>query len=116
MEAGQRPDSRLMQEAVGGARQGDMEAVHFLYVRYAQDVLRCVGGFVRDPDEARDITQGVFAELTETIGGYEQRDIPFMAWILRVARNTALDHVRARGTIPIEDARVADAGHARVGL
>ena len=27
---------------------------------------------------------------------YEQREVPFSAWILRVARNAALDHLRAR--------------------
>lgn len=110
-----RPDSRLVQEAVGRAKKGDMGAIHFLYVRYAPDVLRYVNSFIHDPHEAEDITQNVFAKLITAIGKYEQREVPFTAWILRVARNAALDHMRARRAIPMEDVRVADAGQRQVG-
>jgi RNA polymerase sigma-70 factor (ECF subfamily) len=36
---------------------------------------------------------------------YEARDVPFAAWILRVARNVALDHMRQRRAIPCEEVR-----------
>jgi RNA polymerase sigma-70 factor, ECF subfamily len=111
----QRPDSRLVQEAVGRAKKGDMGAIHFLYVRYAPDVLRFVNSFVHDQHEAEDITQNVFAKLITAIRKYEQREVPFTAWILRVARNAALDHMRTRRAIPMEDVRVADAGQRQVG-
>ncbi len=91
-----------------------MEGLHFLYVRYAPDVLRFVNSFVHDEHEAEDITQNVFAKLITAIGKYEQREVPFTAWILRVARNAALDHMRARRAIPTEDVRVADAGQRQV--
>ncbi len=113
-EATGRPDSQLVQEAVGRAKQGDMGAFHFLYVRYAQDVLRYVNSFVHDQHEAEDITQNVFAKLITAIGKYQQREVPFTAWILRVARNAALDHMRARRAIPTEEVRVADTGRAQV--
>lgn len=112
----QQPDSRLVQEAVGRAKKGDMGAMHFLYVRYAPDVLRFVNSFVHDHHEAEDITQNVFAKLITAIGKYEQREVPFTAWILRVARNAALDHMRARRAIPTEDvAGRRDAGQRQVG-
>jgi RNA polymerase sigma-70 factor (ECF subfamily) len=114
-EAG-RPETRLVQEAVGRAKQGDMEALHFLYVSYAQDVQRFVNSLVHDHHEAEDITQNVFAKLIKAIGKYEQRDVPFTAWILRVARNAALDHMRARRAIPTEEVRVADSGHAETSF
>lgn len=109
-------DSRLVQEAVCRAKQGETEAIHFLYVRYAADVQRFVNSFVQDHHEAEDITQNVFAKLITAIHKYEQREVPFTAWILRVARNAALDHVRARRAIPAEEVRVADAGQGEVGL
>lgn len=87
-------DSRLVQRAVTCAKEGDPEGLHFLYVRYAPDVLRCVASFVHDDHEAEDITQGVFTELVTAINEYEQREVPFAAWILRVARKAALDHMR----------------------
>src|SRR5262245_24626111 len=37
---------------------------------------------------------------------YEEREVPFAAWIMRVARNAALDHVRARRQIPVEEVRL----------
>ena len=109
-------DSRLVQDAVAYAKAGDPEGLHFLYLRYAPDVERYVNSVVHDRHEAEDITQGVFAKLITTIGKYEQREVPFTAWILRVARNAALDHMRARRAIPTEDVRMADTGQAQVGL
>jgi RNA polymerase sigma-70 factor (ECF subfamily) len=77
--------------AIARAKQGDTSALHFLYVRYADDVYGFVNSIVRDRHEAEDITQNLFARLTWTIGEYDEREAPFSAWILRVARNSALD-------------------------
>jgi RNA polymerase sigma-70 factor (ECF subfamily) len=108
-------DSRLVQQAVERAKAGDPEGLHFLYVRFADDVLRYVRSFVHDHHEAEDITQNVFAKLIDGIKKYEQREVPFAAWILRVARNAALDQMRARRAIPTEEVRVADDGSAETG-
>jgi RNA polymerase sigma-70 factor (ECF subfamily) len=108
--------SRLTQQAVARAKAGDSEGLHFLYVRFADDVLRYVASFVRDHHEAEDITQNVFTKLMTAIKKYEQREVPFEAWILRVARNAALDHLRSKRAIPTEEVRIADSGGAQVGL
>lgn len=89
--------------------------LHFLYVRFAADVQRFVDSLVHDHHEAEDFTQDVFARLATKLGKYEQRKAPFAAWILRVARNAALDRIRARRAIPIEEVRVADTGQAQLG-
>lgn len=108
--------SNLTRDAVARAKAGDAEGLHYLYVRYADDVLRYVASFIRDHHEAEDITQNVFAKLMTAIKKYEQREVPFDAWILRVARNAALDHLRARRAIPIEEVRLADTGRVQTGL
>jgi RNA polymerase sigma-70 factor (ECF subfamily) len=108
--------TRLTQEAVARAKAGESEGLHYLYVRYADDVRRCVTRFIRDHHEAEDITQNVFAKLMKAIKKYEQREVPFDAWILRVARNAALDHLRAKRAIPTEEIRLADNGSAEMGL
>jgi hypothetical protein len=61
-----------------------------LYVRYADDVQDYVESIVRDRHEAEDITQNVFAKLITAIAGYERQG-PFAAWLLRVARDAALE-------------------------
>lgn len=109
-------DGRLVQQAVRRAKEGDREAMHFLYVRYAADLIRYVNSFVNDHHEAEDIVQNVFAKLIRAIKKYEPTDVPFTAWILRVARNAALDHIRARRAVPAEDIHVADFGQAQIGV
>jgi RNA polymerase sigma-70 factor (ECF subfamily) len=109
-----RPDSQLVQMAVSAAKEGDQEAVHFLYVRYGPDLLRYVNSFVQDDHESEDIVQNVFAKLITSVSRYEQKDVPFTAWIMRVARNAALDHLRARRAIPTEEVRLADSVDSEV--
>jgi RNA polymerase sigma-70 factor, ECF subfamily len=111
-----RGTSQLTQQAVARAKAGDTEGLHYLYVRYADDVLRYVTSLVRDHHEAEDITQNVFAKLMKAIRRYEQREVPFDAWILRVARNAALDHLRAKRAIPTEEVRVVDTGRTQTGI
>lgn len=106
------PDSRLERDglvplAVARAKEGDRSALQFLYIRYVGEVHRYVTSIVRDEHEAEDITQGVFLKLMYVIGRYTQRDVPFVAWLRRVARNAALDNLRAKRTVPVNELREA---------
>lgn len=94
--------------AVARAKEGDNEAVRFLYLRYADNVYGYVRSIVRDDYEAEDVTQHVFAKLMTVIGKYEQRGVPFTAWILRLAHNVAIDHVRKRRAVPAAEVYGAD--------
>jgi RNA polymerase sigma-70 factor, ECF subfamily len=101
-------DSCLTRLAVAQAKAGDPDGIHYLYVRYADDVRRYVATFVKDQYEAEDITHNVFAKLMTAITKYEEQSVPFAAWILRVARNTSLDYLRAKRMIPTDDVRLSD--------
>ena len=98
----------LVARAVARAKEGDREAVRFLYLRYADNVYGYVRSIVRDEYEAEDVTQQVFAKLMVVIGKYEQRSVPFSAWILRLAHNAAIDHMRKRRAIPAAEVYGAD--------
>jgi RNA polymerase sigma-70 factor, ECF subfamily len=111
-----RPSPQLVGAAIRRAKAGDMSAVHFLYLRFADDVCGYVNSIVHDSHEAEDITQNVFAKLPTAIHRYEPREVPFAAWILRVSRNAALDHLRARRQIPFEEVRTDDDGHEQLGF
>jgi RNA polymerase sigma-70 factor (ECF subfamily) len=97
-----------VQRAVQLAKQRDGDALRYIYIRYADSVFGYVRSIVRDEHEAEDITQQVFAKLMTVLPKYQQRDVPFSAWILRVARNMAFDHMRARRSIPCEEVRGVD--------
>ena len=88
--------------AVARAKEGDREAMRFLYVSYSHNIYGYVRSIVRDDHEAEDVTQHVFAKLMTTIGKYDDRGVPFFAWLLRLARNVAIDHLRANRATPIE--------------
>jgi RNA polymerase sigma-70 factor (ECF subfamily) len=98
-------DRGLIARAVRRAQNGEMEAIGFLYARYADDVNRYVRSILADAHDADDITQQVFAKLITSIGKYEPREVPFLAWVLRVSRNLALDHIRTRRCVPVAEVR-----------
>lgn len=95
--------SREVRRAVARAKQGDREAVRFLYLRYCDNVYGYVCSIVRDPGDAEDITQHVFMKLITVIVKYDDRGVPFSGWLLRLARNAALDHLRRRRATPAEE-------------
>lgn len=97
-------------EAVERAKVGDREALRFLYARYADSIYGYVRGMVRDHHEAEDITQHVFAKLITAIVKYDDRGNPFFAWLLRLARNVTIDHMRAQRVAP-----QAESGDQRAG-
>jgi len=91
---------RLVARAVARAKEGDSDAVRFLYLRYADNVYGYVRSIVRDHHDAEDVTQQVFAKLITAIARYEQRSVPFVAWLLRMSHNVAVDAIRARRSTP----------------
>jgi RNA polymerase sigma-70 factor (ECF subfamily) len=107
---------RLVNRATALAKEGDTSALGYLYVRYGDDVYRYVQSIVHDSYEAEDITQNVFAKLMFALRTYEERAVPFSAWMLRVARNAALDYLRAPRMVPCEEVRTSDEGHEQIGF
>src|ERR687883_523103 len=107
---------QLVLDAVAHAKKGDADALRFLYLRYADNVYGYICSIVRDEHEAEDVTQHIFAKLLTALDRYEPRVVPFSAWILRVAHNAAIDHMRARRPVPCEEVRsteLADQNVAR---
>jgi RNA polymerase sigma-70 factor (ECF subfamily) len=106
---------KLVLDAVLRAKDGDRDALRFLYLRYADNVYGYVCSIVRDEHEAEDVTQMIFAKLLTALERYEPRSVPFSAWILRVAHNASIDHVRARRMVPCEEVRSPETEAENVG-
>jgi RNA polymerase sigma-70 factor, ECF subfamily len=95
-------DEREVKQLVAAARAGDRDAMQALYVSYAAGVQMYVGRIVPQRD-AEDVTQQVFAKLMTELDRYRPGEAAFAAWVLRVARNLAIDHLRRSRLVPCAD-------------
>lgn len=89
-------------QAIARAKDGDEMAMRYLYLRFSGNVFGYTRSIVADGHEAEDITQQVFARLITAIGSYQPRAVPFSAWLLRIAHNMAIDHIRRQRATPSE--------------
>jgi RNA polymerase sigma-70 factor, ECF subfamily len=114
------PDAdALVVAATEQARAGDDDALRLIYLLYADNVFGYVFAIVRDEHDAEDITSEVFARLPRALTHYKASATPFAAWLLRVARNAALDHLRAQRSVPLAEVHATGATaelHARERL
>lgn len=99
---------RLVSSAVDRARDGDPDALRFLYLRYSDMVFSYVCSIVSDEHSAEDITQIVFSRLAMRLQRYKASEVPFAGWIARVACNASIDHMRAQRSVPCEEVRDPD--------
>ena len=82
------PEGALERSAIAAAKRGEWGGIHYLYARHADEVFSYVLSIVGEHHEAEDITRDIFRELDSEITRYEERSVPFAAWIMRVARST----------------------------
>jgi len=74
----------------------DASAVDELYDRHAPLLLGLILQIVRDRNDAEDVLQEVFLRVWQRADSYNPALGSPSAWLCRVARNRAIDRVRAR--------------------
>jgi RNA polymerase sigma-70 factor (ECF subfamily) len=84
----------------------------WLFRRYAPSVRRYSRSIVLDEHEAEDVTQQVFLKLMGSLESYRAASGPLEPRILRITRQTALDHLRRRRLLQMTD---VDPFHAAAG-
>lgn len=83
------------------AQRGDRGAFEVLVDRYKERAYRIAFDFVRDREDARDLSQEAFLRAFARIRGFDQRS-SFYTWFYRILVNLCLDHHRRRGGMPVE--------------
>jgi RNA polymerase sigma-70 factor (ECF subfamily) len=79
---------------------GDLRrAASSLVVAYGSDVLATCIAMVRDRAAAEDVTQEVFGEALRALATFRGESSP-RTWLLSIARNRCIDHLRARKRDP----------------
>src|SRR5688500_4997480 len=92
MDAAANADSELVERI----KDGDVRSAGALLVtRFADEVYALCRAMVRDPVEAEDLSQDVFGRAFASLRSFRGEATP-RTWILRIARNRCIDHLRAQ--------------------
>ncbi len=83
------------EELVAAVRGGHNDAFGYLFARYQQRVAAYVGRMVGSREHAEEIAQEAFISALRRMRETQQM-IAFRPWIYGIARNAAIDHLRAR--------------------
>jgi RNA polymerase sigma-70 factor (ECF subfamily) len=89
----------IEQAKIDGAAFGE------LYEIYVDRIYNYIYYRTADREEAEDLTSRVFFRAIQHIGRYEDKGVPFSAWLYRIARNLVANWYRdnsRRSTIPID--------------
>jgi RNA polymerase sigma-70 factor (ECF subfamily) len=91
---------------VGRARLGDAEAFGSLVRRHLQAAYAVALARLGEPADAEDVCQDAFIQALERLDDCRQPD-RFLAWLIAIVRNRALDHQRflaVRHSVPLDTA------------
>lgn len=88
-------------EAVHAAQGGDEAAFRAVFRAVHPRLLGYVRTIVAEPD-AEDVTAEAWLHISRDLDRFQGDADRFRGWAARIARNRALDHLRARGRRPRE--------------
>jgi RNA polymerase sigma-70 factor (ECF subfamily) len=82
---------------VDAARVGDEKAIAELYNKYFPRVYRYMLVRTGNVGDAEDLTEEVFIRVLDALERFEWREVPFSAWLFRIAHNAVVSHQRRDG-------------------
>jgi len=89
------------QQLVERVQQGDKKAFDLLVSKYQQRILNLVGRFVRNPNDAMDVSQEAFLKAYRALPKF-RGDSAFYTWMYRIAVNTAKNYLAVQSRRPME--------------
>jgi RNA polymerase sigma-70 factor (ECF subfamily) len=84
------------------AARADPEAFGLLYRRHRLSVYRYIRSRAKTDDDAIDLTAVTFERALVAMPRYRSRGGGFVAWLLRIARNAAIDAGRKTSAVPLD--------------
>jgi RNA polymerase sigma-70 factor (ECF subfamily) len=92
--------NRTDEELVAAAAAGEDTAFEELTARYLREVYSFALRLVGVKEEAEDISQETFVKVWKNLKKYNQKSSKFKTWLMRIARNTCVDHLRKQKSVP----------------
>jgi RNA polymerase sigma-70 factor (ECF subfamily) len=92
-----------VRQLVERAQLGNREALEELYLMHFERIYSYLHLSVGNRHDAEDLTTQTFLRMLEAIGGFRWREVPFSAWLFRIAHNLAMDHFRANRRVQTEE-------------
>lgn len=89
-------DDLEIRDLVARAAAGDVGAFGTLFDLYGPRVHRFIQLRVREPADAEDLLQSVFLKVLQSLPRYQERGLPFAAWLFQIVRNAVIDYGRTR--------------------
>lgn len=81
------------QALVKKIKEGDIAAINRMVETYQDIIFRICYGFVRNEEDANDLSQEVFIKAYRSINKF-QGDSKLSSWLYRIAVNLSLNHIR----------------------
>ena len=81
-------------ELIKKAQRGDQLAFGELYECHATVIFRYLFAHLDNRMDAEDLTGEVFLKAWQSLPRYNDRGVPFLAFLFRIARNVLVDHYR----------------------
>ncbi|GAB3959197.1 sigma-70 family RNA polymerase sigma factor [Spirosoma harenae] len=78
----------------------DQQAFQWLYDQYSPALYGVVLRIVRDEEQAADLLQDIFVKIWKNLDAYDSSKGRLFTWMLNIARNSAIDSLRAQKTQP----------------
>lgn len=88
-------------ELVRRVQKGDKRAFDVLVLKYQHKIVNLVMRYVRDSDQALDITQEAFVKAYRALPRF-RGDSAFYTWLYRIAVNTAKNYLAAQRRRPTD--------------
>lgn len=89
-------------DLVARVATGDVAAMQSLYTLHAEAARRFVRGRINDAQAAEDVVHDTMLAVWRGAGGFEGR-ASVRSWILTLARNKAVDHVRRHAKVTLAE-------------
>jgi RNA polymerase sigma-70 factor, ECF subfamily len=90
-----RTPAKAVRQLVEQAQLGNRGALEELYLIHFDRIYSYLHLSVGNRHDAEDLTTQTFLRMLEAIGRFRWREVPFSAWLFRIAHNLAMDHFRA---------------------